>query len=94
MPKPLKHFRRSRDAIPTPLPSAQDPPRATAAGGWEMVAVNDQHAQLVLPPAADVCVGDMIALGVSHPCTTFDKWRLLYVVDDQYRVRSAIRTFF
>jgi hypothetical protein len=28
------------------------------------------------------------------PCTTFDKWRLLYVVDDDYTVTEAIRTFF
>jgi D-serine dehydratase len=36
----------------------------------------------------------MVALGVSHPCTTFDKWRLIPVVDETYTVRSAIQTFF
>jgi D-serine dehydratase len=36
----------------------------------------------------------MIALGVSHPCSTFDRWRLMYVVDDGYRVVSAIQTCF
>ena len=39
-------------------------------------------------------VGDMISFGISHPCTTFDKWQLLYLVDDDYRVVEAIRTFF
>lgn len=36
----------------------------------------------------------MIGLGVSHPCTTFDKWRLLYVINDDYDVTEGILTFF
>jgi D-serine dehydratase len=47
-----------------------------------------------LPAGADMQVGDMIGLGVSHPCTTFDKWRLLYVVDDGYNIASAVQTYF
>jgi len=39
-------------------------------------------------------VGDMVALGISHPCTTFDKWQVLCIVDDRYDVVSAVRTFF
>ena len=39
-------------------------------------------------------VGDLIAFGVGHPCTTFDKWPLLYTVDDGYRVTGGVRTFF
>jgi D-serine dehydratase len=31
---------------------------------------------------------------VSHPCTTFDKWQALFVVDESYDVVGAIRTFF
>jgi D-serine dehydratase len=83
MPVPLKYFRPSRDAQPLPAPA-----------GHEIVAINDQHAHLVFPAEADVKVGDMVALGVSHPCTTFDKWRLVYVADDAYTVSSAIQTFF
>ena len=37
---------------------------------------------------------DRVALGISHPCTTFDKWQLIHVVEDDYRVSSVIRTFF
>jgi len=83
MPTPLKIFRPGRDPRPRAAPT-----------GWTVAAVNDQHAHLTLPPAADVAVGDMVALGVSHPCTTFDKWRLILVVDDAYRVTSAVQTFF
>jgi len=39
-------------------------------------------------------VGDMVALSISHPCTTFDKWRILFLVDDDYQITSAIETFF
>jgi D-serine dehydratase len=39
-------------------------------------------------------VGDLVGCGISHPCTTFDKWRALFTVDDDYRVTGAIRTFF
>jgi D-serine dehydratase len=58
--------------------------------------MNDQHAYLrwradeADPP--QVC--DLIGCGISHPCTTFDKWRVLFTVDDAYRVTGAIRTFF
>ena len=29
-----------------------------------------------------------------RPCTTFDKWRLLWMVDDVYRVADGIWTYF
>jgi D-serine dehydratase len=56
--------------------------------------LNDQHAYLRVPAEADVRVGDLIGSGISHPCTTFDKWRALFTVDGDYRVTGAIRTFF
>ena len=82
-PKALKLFRPGRDPAPVAL-----------AAAWEIAAVNDQHAHMTFPSEGDVAVGDMIALGPSHPCTTFDRWRLIYVVDDDYTVTSAIRTCF
>jgi D-serine dehydratase len=39
-------------------------------------------------------VGDLVGFGVAHPCTTFDKWQLLFVVNEEYDVLQAIRTFF
>jgi D-serine deaminase-like pyridoxal phosphate-dependent protein len=35
-----------------------------------------------------------VGLGISHPCTTFDKWRVIPVVDDTGHVTDAIHTFF
>lgn len=59
-----------------------------------VVKLNDQHAFLDVPASSPLAVGDLVRLGISHPCTTFDRWQFLYVVDDDYRVIDAIRTFF
>nr|WP_281371343.1 hypothetical protein [Leifsonia naganoensis] len=50
--------------------------------GAVVTAMNDQHTFVRLPSHARVEVGDVIRFGLSHPCTTFDKWRALAVVDD------------
>jgi D-serine dehydratase len=39
-------------------------------------------------------VGDMLAFGISHPCTTFDKWKLISLVDEDYNIVGAVMTFF
>jgi D-serine dehydratase len=57
-------------------------------------SINDQHAHLTLPVGTKISVGDMVALGVSHPCTTFDRWRTMFVVDDGYNVLSSVNTYF
>jgi D-serine deaminase-like pyridoxal phosphate-dependent protein len=54
----------------------------------------DQHLIVAVPTENDLRPGDEVELGVSHPCTTFDKWRLLPVVDDEDRVVDVVRTFF
>jgi D-serine deaminase-like pyridoxal phosphate-dependent protein len=64
--------------------------------GCEVVKLNDQHAFLRLSPAAEevVEVGSWISFGVSHPCTVFDKWQLIPVLDEHGRVTDLVRTFF
>lgn len=64
------------------------------AGEAAIIALHDQHACLRFSGGTDLAVGDMLALGISHPCTTFDKWRLLWLVDDGYNVTGGVRTFF
>jgi len=66
-----------------------------APPGWTVSALNDQHAYLRFDPAGTVpAVGDRVALGISHPCTTFDKWRWLPLVADDWSVSGAIHTRF
>jgi D-serine dehydratase len=68
--------------------------RSLHDSGWQMTAVSDQHAHMTVPPGHGAEVGDLIALGPSHPCTTFDKWRVVHLVDDDYNLLEAIRTYF
>ena len=56
--------------------------------------LDDQHGYLSIPADAELAPGDLICLGISHPCTTFDKWRVIPVVDEEYRVIDAVHTFF
>jgi D-serine dehydratase len=62
--------------------------------GHKVIALSDQHCHLETPESSPLRVGDMVAFGIGHPCTTFDKWQLLMLVDDHYNVTGAIRTYF
>jgi D-serine dehydratase len=66
------------------------PQRAAA----RIAAVNDQHAIVGHTAPWDARVGDVIVLSPSHPCTTFDKWRTIHVIDDVASVIETIRTYF
>lgn len=65
-------------------------------GRWRIRGLNDQHAHLRFDDVSDLQpeVGDLVALGISHPCTTFDKWHWMPVVDDDYRVLDAVTMHF
>jgi D-serine deaminase-like pyridoxal phosphate-dependent protein len=64
------------------------------AEGMEVFRLNDQHAYVRVPPGDGLAVGDLLGCGLSHPCTVFDKWRSIPIVDDDDRVIGAIRTYF
>jgi D-serine dehydratase len=80
-----------------PLPLAVVPRGETkpqpAPADWAITGLNDQHGYL-RGPLGDLKVGDRVILGLSHPCTTFDKWRWMPIVDDDYRVVDALVTHF
>jgi D-serine dehydratase len=78
----------------THVPRGSTERRSLRDAGWAMAAASDQHAHMAVPPGHGVEVGDLVALGPSHPCTTFDKWRTIYLVDDDYTVTEAVPTFF
>ena len=54
--------------------------------------LNDQHAFLKSSDKFEI--GTSIGLGISHPCTTFDKWRVIPLVNDNYDVVDLIETYF
>jgi D-serine dehydratase len=81
--------------IPTLFAAKGQRQAAPAPEGWKISALNDQHAYLRFDPAEDaVQVGDRVALGISHPCTTFDKWRWMPLVDSNWTLTGAISTAF
>jgi D-serine deaminase-like pyridoxal phosphate-dependent protein len=56
--------------------------------------VNDQHAFLDLTASDELEVGDLVGLGISHPCTTHDKWQLMPLLDDERHVIDCVRSYF
>jgi len=63
-------------------------------GRVEVTALNDQHAFCRVPEGVRVDEGDLVMCGISHPCTAFDRWRVIPVLDDDDRVVDAVATFF
>lgn len=89
------------EALPVPVythrPGSEAQGPAALPPGCAIVKMNDQHAYLSLPegPIRDeLKIGDLVGCGISHPCTTFDKWQVLLAVDDAYTVTQALNTFF
>lgn len=58
------------------------PPVPGAVSGAVVTALNDQHAFVTLPADSPIAVGDLVRLGISHPCTTIDKWSEIATIDD------------
>jgi D-serine dehydratase len=79
----IRVHRPGRDVAPCEAPP-----------GTQVVKLYDQHACLDVPADSDLAVGDLVVFGVSHPCTTFDKWRALFIVDDEDRVVDVVKTAF
>jgi D-serine dehydratase len=85
--------------LPQPLWRAEPGDLATTAAPahWQIKRLNDQHAYLHFDAGAVDApprVGELVGLGISHPCTSFDKWRWLPLVDASYRVTGAVTTRF
>lgn len=81
-PTPALHFRPGKEA-----------PEAVQAH-WSVTKMMDQHAYLQISANDDLRVGDMIGFDISHPCLTFDKWRILPVLNAQFDVIDVVETFF
>jgi D-serine dehydratase len=73
---------------------AGDNSLAPAPRGLKVTALYDQHAVLSAPDDCNLKVGDLVGFGVSHPCTTFDRWRALFLLEDDLRITGLVRTYF
>jgi D-serine deaminase-like pyridoxal phosphate-dependent protein len=61
---------------------------------FAITALNDQHAYAQVEADLSLGVGDLVACGISHPCSAFDRWRAIPVLDERERVVEAVATFF
>ncbi|WP_330173882.1 amino acid deaminase [Streptomyces sp. NBC_01498] len=64
------------------------------ARGVTVTGLSDQHGKLHTSPDAEIEVGDWVGFGLSHPCTSFDKWQLIPVTESDGTVGEFVRTFF
>jgi D-serine dehydratase len=83
LPQPVAWYRPGQMQAPEPIPA-----------GARITALNDQHAHMSVPAGSSLEVGDMIVAGIAHPCTTFERWQVLMLVDERLNVVGAARTFF
>jgi D-serine dehydratase len=81
LPRPLWVQRFGSGGPPTP------------AQALRTLSLWDQHLSLACP-AGTLGVGDLVGFGISHPCATFDRWRVLLTVDEERRVTGAATTMF
>jgi D-serine deaminase-like pyridoxal phosphate-dependent protein len=56
--------------------------------------LNDQHLYLEVPADMVLVPGDLVRLGISHPCTAFDRWHIIFETDSEGTVLDAIQTYF
>jgi D-serine deaminase-like pyridoxal phosphate-dependent protein len=86
------------EGLPVPQLAADRLGARTRPLAGEITAVNDQHAFLRLDGADPLQVGHVVRLGLSHPCTAFDKWRWIPVVagndEPDPVVTELVRTYF
>lgn len=93
------------EGLPVAQHIAGRPEDDTVLDGAQVTALNDQHLFLRLSEEAvadgralRLRVGDVVRLGLSHPCTVLDKWRLIPVVADADAedplVVDAVETWF
>ncbi|MFC4054695.1 alanine racemase [Actinomadura syzygii] len=79
--------------LPVPLRVRRRDGTVLPADGLRVTDTNDHHAYVAVEGPSPR-PGDLICFGISHPCTAFDKWQVIPVVDDDHTVTDLIRTYF
>ncbi|MGW4387074.1 amino acid deaminase [Streptomyces sp. NPDC004685] len=64
------------------------------AAGVTVTGLSDQHGWVRTDGGEYLAVGDWLGMGLSHPCTSFDKWQLIPLVEADGTVVDYVRTFF
>ncbi|MCO8276899.1 alanine racemase [Actinoplanes sp. TRM 88003] len=81
------------EGLPVPMEIRRPDGTSAPATGIEVTKLNDHHTYLSTS-GARLAPGDLVRFGISHPCTAFDKWRHIPVVDEDRRVVDVLATYF
>ena len=81
------------EGLPVPMEIRRGDGTVEAATGLSVTKLNDHHTYLAVD-GARLVPGDLIRFGISHPCTAFDKWRDIPVVDEDRHVVDVLHTYF
>lgn len=81
------------EGLPVPREIRHPDGTGSPATGLTVTKLNDHHTYLQVS-GTPVTPGDLIRFGISHPCTAFDKWRHIPLVDDSHRVVDVLDTYF
>jgi len=57
------------------------------------VEIKYPYANMTLPIVPEFQVRNLISFRITDPYINFDKWRLMYLLDDDYRVTGGIPIF-
>ncbi|XVV10448.1 alanine racemase [Actinoplanes sp. CA-131856] len=79
------------EGLPVPMEIRRVDGSSAATTGVEVTKLNDHHTYLA---AGNLQPGDLVRFGISHPCTAFDKWRHIPVIDEDRRVVDVLETYF
>lgn len=60
----------------------------------EVARLNDHHAFLSGSAIEQIEVGDVVEVGICHPCTTLQRWRLVLGARHGHAIERAFATFF
>lgn len=80
------------EGLPVPLYAIDAAGERMPLPGAAITKLSDQHGFVRIAPDSPLAVGDLVVFGLSHPCTMFDKWRLVPVVDSLDDPSTAIVT--
>jgi len=80
--------------VPKRLRRAGETELHDISGFAETTRLNDQHGYVRVDAALSIRPGDLICFGISHPCTAFDRWRMVPLLDAQDRILDVWRTYF
>lgn len=81
------------EGLPVPAQIRRADGSLHPATGVSVLRLNDHHTYLSVG-AVSLAPGDLVRFGISHPCTAFDKWRDLPVVDEDRCVVDVLHTYF